>query len=359
MDTASNAGDLTRRIYYIDNLRWMTVSLLILFHAAVAYNTWNEANYIFFEAVRPIASVVTFISPWFMPLMFLLAGVSSRYSLQKRGTAAFIRERALRLGIPLLFGILVIDPILSFIADKTHNGYAGSYFAHYGIFFTRVGDLTGYDGGFTLGHLWFLAVLLVISLLSCIIIKLIPNNRKAVRIAGVLLSVSAIVTFDVRFFGKPLLLYLFVYLLGYYVFGNQAFVTKISRFKRIFAAFFLISSIANTVLYIYVGGFGALNTVCCYLSFVTGIPALVSFGHDHLDFTDRYTAFLSGISYVFYTIHFPIVLLCQYGLDLIGADVIVNFFLTVIITYPLTAGLCAVIKKTRVIGVFFGLKVRR
>ena len=59
----------------------MTVSLLILFHAAIAYNTWGEANDIFFEPVRPIAFIVTFIDPWFMPMMFLLAGISFRFSL--------------------------------------------------------------------------------------------------------------------------------------------------------------------------------------------------------------------------------------------------------------------------------------
>ena len=88
---------MNRRIYYIDNLRWMTVSLLILFHAAIAYNTWGEAHYIFFEAVRPIAFIVMLIDPWFMLMMFLLAGISSRFSLQKRGTKTFIRERMLRL----------------------------------------------------------------------------------------------------------------------------------------------------------------------------------------------------------------------------------------------------------------------
>ena len=80
-------------------------------------NTRGEANYIFFEKVRPIASIVTFIDPWLMPMMFLLAGVSSRFSLQKRGYGSFIKERLLRLGIPLIFGSLVMNPVLSFIAD--------------------------------------------------------------------------------------------------------------------------------------------------------------------------------------------------------------------------------------------------
>ena len=37
----------------------LSVSLLILFHAGIAYNTWGEANYIFFGEVRPLASIVT------------------------------------------------------------------------------------------------------------------------------------------------------------------------------------------------------------------------------------------------------------------------------------------------------------
>ena len=147
---------MEKRLNYIDNLRSLTVFLLVLYHIALAYNSWGEANYIFFERVNPIASIVVFISPWFMPLMFLLAGVSASFSLKKRGTAVFIKERLKRLGIPLIVGIIFINPILSYVADKSHNGYEGNYFEHYFIYFTRFTDLTGYDGGFTLGHFWFI-----------------------------------------------------------------------------------------------------------------------------------------------------------------------------------------------------------
>ena len=102
-----------------------------------------------------------------MPLMFMLAGVSALFSLKKTGNAAFIKERLKRLGIPLIAGIIFINPILSYVADKTHNGYEGSYFDHYLVYFTKFTDLTGYDGGFTLGYFWFLAVLILISCVSC------------------------------------------------------------------------------------------------------------------------------------------------------------------------------------------------
>lgn len=167
-----------KRLNYIDNLRSITVFLLVLYHIALAYNSWGEANYIFFERVNPIASIVVFISPWFMPLMFLLAGVSASFSMKKRGVTAFIKERLKRLGIPLIVGIIFINPILSYVADKSHNGYEGNYFEHYFVYFTRFTDLTGYDGGFTLGHFWFIAVLILISCVSCPIVVLFNHIGK-------------------------------------------------------------------------------------------------------------------------------------------------------------------------------------
>lgn len=50
------------RVNYIDNLRTAIVSLLIIYHLGIAYNSWGEANYIFFERVNFIASIVVFIS---------------------------------------------------------------------------------------------------------------------------------------------------------------------------------------------------------------------------------------------------------------------------------------------------------
>ena len=347
---------MNKRIHYIDNLRWMTVSLLILFHAAIAYNTWGEANYIFFEEVRPFASIVTFIDPWFMPMMFLLAGVSSRFSLQKRGYVSFMRERLLRLGIPLIFGLLVMNPVLSFIADITHNGYTGGYFEHYTVYFSRFTDLTGYDGGFTLGHFWFVLVLLVISFLSCPIIRLIPKSRKSTIITGIALSVMSVALFDVRFLGKPLLMFLCVYLLGYFVFSDRKFIKQLSRYKWTLTAVFLIVSVGDAILFNYTAGLEALNTICCYASFFTGILALTALGHDHLDFSNRFSSLNAKISYVFYMIHFPIVVVCQYLLSLTGMDHLANFFVTLLITYPLTWCLCLLIEKTKYIRVLFGMK---
>ena len=65
----------TMRKHFIDNLRWMDVFLLIPYHAAQSFNTWGELNYIYFSPNKAISSFIVFFSPFFMPLLFLLAGM--------------------------------------------------------------------------------------------------------------------------------------------------------------------------------------------------------------------------------------------------------------------------------------------
>ena len=351
---------MNKRVHYIDNLRWLTVSLLILYHAAMAYNTWGEPNYIFFKEVKIFAAFISFVSPWFMPLMFLLAGVSARYSIQKRGISDFIKERFFRLGIPFVFGELCICPILSYVADVTHNGYSEGFFAHYGVYFSRFTDLSGYDGGFTLGHFWFLAVLLIVSLLSCAVIRLVGRADDPLKllIIGIALACIAAAAFDVNILGKRVVTYMCVYLLGYYYFSRPEYVRSLVKHKTLFTVLFLTANLANTVLFVFVGSMPVLNNICNYASFVFAIPALMMLACEHLDFSNRVTALNSAISYMFYIIHFPVTVLTQYLLAKAGAGAVLNLLLTVIIAYPLTYALCIAVNKTRYLRVLFGSKAK-
>ena len=274
----------SERVHYIDNLRWITISLLVIYHACMAYNTWGEKNYIFFKDLKPLAFIVVLISPWFMPLMFLLAGVSASYSLSKRGYGKFIGERFKRLGIPLLIGLIINTPILSYIADLTHNHYQGNFIQHYVIFYSRFTDLSGYDGGFALGHLWFLLALILISLIACLVIKLLPRNKTVMLITGIVLAIAGAAAFDYKPLGKPLITYLCAFLLGYYFFSKKDFVKKLISFKWEFVAVFVVATIANAVLFIFAGGPKLINNICNYSSLISGLPALICIGHDHLDF---------------------------------------------------------------------------
>ncbi|MCQ2483110.1 MAG: acyltransferase [Clostridia bacterium] len=349
---------MNKRLNYIDNMRTLTVSLLIIYHLAMAYNTWGEANYIFFNENKILSLIVVLISPWFMPLMFLLAGIGAYYSLKKRSVSVFIKERLVRLGIPLVFGLAVLNPILSYIADVTHNDYSGSILSHYSVYFTRFTDLSGYDGGFTLGHLWFIAVLIVISILSCLFIKLFSKmkSNKCKNILYCFLAIIAVATFDIKPLGKPIITYLCVFLLGYCLFSNQEFICKLAKYKWLFVIAFITADITNAILFIFVGRFEVLNNICNYSAFALGIPALFCLGNDCLDFADSISMRCSRLSYVFYIVHFPVVVLCQYFISLTGIGTTANFFVSFVASSVITCLLCLAIDTNSVTKLLFGLK---
>ena len=74
----------------------------------MAWNVWNEPNYIFFSGNKVISSIIVFLSPYFMPLLFLLAGISTKFALQKRTIKKYISERVRKLLIPFVFGTLLL-----------------------------------------------------------------------------------------------------------------------------------------------------------------------------------------------------------------------------------------------------------
>ena len=91
---------------------------------------------------------------------------------------------------------------------------------------------------------------------------------------------------------------------------------------------------------------------CNYSSLITGVIALMCIGHDYLDFTGKRPQIFSKLSYLFYIVHFPVVVLSQYFLNLTGMNIILNFFLTLVISYPVSYFVSLLISKVK--GYYFG-----
>ena len=98
------------RQHYIDWLRVLAVLLLFPFHTLRVYNA-GELWYV--KAARlstAVAYLLDFISAWHMQLLFLLAGASTCFALRKRSNRQYVGERFVRLGVPFVFGVLVLVP---------------------------------------------------------------------------------------------------------------------------------------------------------------------------------------------------------------------------------------------------------
>ncbi len=340
---------ITMRKHYIDNLRWIVILLLIPYHAAQAFNTWGELNYIVLYPDKVISSLIVFMSPFYMPLMFALAGMSTCYALKKRTYGQFLTERVKRLLVPFVFSTLFFCPILAYIGDCTNMGYNGGFFEHYKIFFTRWTDLSGFDGGFGVGQFWFLYYLFVISLVSAGLFALTGRIGKKEDGRCIPFAVVCLLVIPLPFLygilavgGKSFAEYLYVFLVGYYVLSDEKVLDAAERYRGITFAVALLSGIVNVYLFLWSGkDFGMVNTVAKALTEWFMILSLLGIAKKRLDFQGRVSGYFSSRAFLFFSIHFLWVVLFQVLLrDLLAGHTALLYSVSVLLSYLATA-LCA------------------
>lgn len=147
------------RKYYIDNIRIFCILLLIPYHTAMIFNNFGESRYIHSQNSTLATLFIIGVYPWWMSVLFALAGMSTGYALKKRTPRQYAKERFQKLLIPMVSAIVLLVPVQTYLADKFFHNYQGSYFDHFPIFFSLT-DWSGYDGHFTPAHTWFILFLL-------------------------------------------------------------------------------------------------------------------------------------------------------------------------------------------------------
>ena len=114
---------------------------------------------------------------FFMPLMFLLAGLFVRPSLARKGLGRYLADRALRLGVPLLVGIVTVVP-LSYYASYLQSGGTADFAA----FWARMVSA----GPWPSGPLWFVGALLVFDTATALILSRDPVRLGVRRLLATL-----------------------------------------------------------------------------------------------------------------------------------------------------------------------------
>ncbi len=112
----------------LDNLRGIVILIVLAFHSALAYVSFAPAPSDFSSPpytwrAFPILDGHRFFGfdlfcawqdVYLMALMFFLSGLFVWPSLVRKKNSAFVRDRLRRLGVPFLFGILIIMPLASY-----------------------------------------------------------------------------------------------------------------------------------------------------------------------------------------------------------------------------------------------------
>ncbi|RYE56459.1 MAG: hypothetical protein EOP48_07965 [Sphingobacteriales bacterium] len=172
------------RIYYLDWLRIFAFSILILFHSWQPFNNfqWLLKS----DHTTIVADVFTvFFHTWRLYLVFFVSGVGTLFALKSHGKR-FFYNRFMRLIVPYLFGIIFIVPC-QYYYQRLQAGVDISFvdfMVNYPAFIASKN--LGFDPFLWIIeqgiHLWYLASLFIITMVTYPILKKINSHGISQRL---------------------------------------------------------------------------------------------------------------------------------------------------------------------------------
>ncbi len=147
----------------LDWLRVLAIAFVFLFHSTrfFDYADWHvksATRYAFLD------NMATLVILWMMPLLFVVSGASTFYALKRRSGGEFLKDRLLRLGVPLLLGVFVLGAWQVYLERYTHHQFNASFWKFLPFYFR---GKYGEGGNFAwMGlHLWYMELLLALSVI--------------------------------------------------------------------------------------------------------------------------------------------------------------------------------------------------
>ena len=164
-------------LFFIDNLRIALITLVVLHHLSITYG--HSGGWYYYEGKPDELTTILFTifniinQAFFMGLFFMIAGYFTPGSYERKGARLFLKERLYRLGIPLLFFLMIIAPLLRYVLAINVSHYEGSLLQ----FLTQYFE-SRYIQNFNLdaGPLWFVEALLIFAFVYALFMQWI-NHR--------------------------------------------------------------------------------------------------------------------------------------------------------------------------------------
>ena len=163
------------RKHWLDNLRWVTVLLVLFYHVIYFYNNKGVFGGIGGFGEWPDCKqwqdvVMYILYPWFMPLLFILAGVSARYALDKYAAKDWFKARTRKLLVPATIGLFVFHWMVGYF-NTVVASRQGVFDGVPGVVKYGIMAVSG------CGPLWFIQDLWLFSLILLLVRKLDGKNK--------------------------------------------------------------------------------------------------------------------------------------------------------------------------------------
>ncbi len=243
---AATSARNSSRLYYLDWIRVLALLFVFVFHAFVG------DGFSIYEFVG-LGSVGPYIPVFGIAVFFVVSGAASMFSLERRTSRLFLRERILRLGVPFLVGAAVLVPLSQYVSpiylSNTYPDFQGSLWDYYGIFFTQnIDSFSWQTVNFAMfgGWLWVLGFLFVYSVVGLPVLQWLRSasadrfiaftTRLACFRGGLVVWVVLAVAFVVV--GEAILLVLGIQSVDF-TSGSETFLHGWGAFLRLLGLFLL------------------------------------------------------------------------------------------------------------------------
>ena len=307
---------------WVDNLRWVTVLLVVLYHCFYIFNSVGVFGGIgSFSDNQPQDIVEYALYPWFMVLLFLLAGMSSRWALQNKTAKEWWKSRCLKLLVPSTIGLFVLQWVVGYFNSLPAMGELSNLpsFVKYLVFIPS-----------GIGPLWFIQLLWLYSLLLLGLRKLdskdkfynVCGNAFSTPVGATMLLViffflswggSMLTSYDAPLMGLYRIpFYIVPFLFGYFVFSQDKVLDRFSKLGPYAAGlFFLMAGLYVWHWYPENYTSAAVQQDWSTMLFATlGSVCLVAVFRRYFDRSSSVTKFMSKRSFGIYVLHYlPLIVL--------------------------------------------------
>lgn len=322
------------RKYYLDNLRFSIVLLVVLYHVIYIFNSVGVITNISVAGIKQMDTVLYLINPWFMPCLFLISGISARYALQKKTTKQFMKSRVVKLLVPSIAGIFILGWISGYITSLGTDIFGGNGDLLPGFIKYFIYSMIG------AGPLWFAHQLFLASIVLMIIIKI--DKKDKIWQLGKKVNMPAILLLFFPVWGSSLILntplievyrhgiYIFLFLLGYYVFSHEHVTDLLAKWRYPLLIMSLVCGAAFTIHY-YGDNYTSMEVLKSPLNNIyLWLMTLTVIGCSKVWFNKKtkFTTYMAPRSFAIYVLHYPILVLFAY-------IIITNLELPIIMNYIL------------------------
>jgi len=163
----------TTRLYYVDWLRVIAFAILIAYHSSVAFfpdMKWLISSP---QGSETLSLVMMYPRAWRLALLFFVSGMGTWFVFRSSTGLDFLKERFLRLFVPLIFAMCVIVVPQVWYERMWEDGYQGSLLTFWLTRYFTEGKYP--EGNFTWAHMWFVGYLIVMCFVCYPVFRLVTH----------------------------------------------------------------------------------------------------------------------------------------------------------------------------------------